>query len=391
MLRLMLTATAGLALLLGLLVPVLAWAEDPPPTPAPAPAPAPEAGAEEAAALARADALDAQVAELYGTTAVYLVPDGALAAVPFAALPGREAGRLLIDDYHLTHLSMAQDLLRRTAAATPGAGALLIGGVDYEQAYALGSAPTPSAVPEPLARRIADLDLAPRAARLRALAATGPEVAGLAEQIGSSATVLLASQASEGRLCSLSAGKRMLHFATHGFVRTDLMVGLHPRALGDQRWLRGGLERHLASGHDPMLMAGLAMAGANPREGADGDDGILTAAEASYLDLRGCDLVVLSACETAMGTSESGEGVLGLVRGFELAGAQRVVGSLWKVEDDATRLLMHRLYEGFLRPEQPLPPAQALRAAALWLRDSKPGERDYSAPRYWAAFVAYGR
>jgi CHAT domain-containing protein len=213
----------------------------------------------------------------------------------------------------------------------------------------------------------------------------------LSKRLGSSASVLTAARATEGRLRSLAPGKRILHLATHGFVRDDLMVGLHRSEKDARRWMTAGTDRYLARGHDPMLLAGLALAGANPREGADGDDGILTAAEASYMDLEGCDLVVLSACETARGTPESGEGVLGLVHGFELAGAKSVVGSLWKVDDDATRLLMDKFYEGYLGMEKPLAPSEALRAAALWLRDSKPGGKDYSAPRYWAAFVCYER
>lgn len=325
------------------------------------------------------------------TTTLYLVPDGALAAVPFATLPGRKEGQLLIDDYHLTHLPTAQALVGTPGASAPEEGALLIGGVDYDQAKPLETAATPPAHAPPSPRAIADLRRAPPGERFGALAATGQEVEGLAQKLGTAVTVLRASEATEGRLRSLAARKRVLHFATHGFVRTDLMTGLRPSGQPEKRWMAGGLERHLAAGIDPMLLAGLAMAGANPREGADGDDGILTAAEASYMDLRGCDLVVLSACETAMGTPESGEGVLGLVHGFQLAGAQHVVGSLWKVDDTATRLLMDRFYEGVLDKEQPLPPADALREAALWLRDSKPGGRDYSAPRYWAAFVAYGK
>jgi CHAT domain-containing protein len=158
------------------------------------------------------------------------------------------------------------------------------------------------------------------------------------------------------------------------------------------RWLGADLERQLAAGHDPMLLAGLALAGANPREGGHGDDGILTAAEASYLDLDGADLVVLSACETALGKAESGEGVIGLVQGFQMAGAKRVIASLWQVDDEATRLLMQHLYDGMLREEDPLSPAEALREAALAVRGStgKDG-RSFAAPRYWAAFVCYGR
>ena len=135
-----------------------------------------------------------------------------------------------------------------------------------------------------------------------------------------------------------------------------------------EAFLSADMERHLAVGHDPMLLSGLALAGANPRDGGGGDDGILTALEASYLDLDGVDLVTLSACETAKGTAESGEGVLGLVSAFQMAGARRVIASLWKVDDEATRRLMEGVYERILRKEDPLAPADALREAALALR-----------------------
>ena len=105
------------------------------------------------------------------------------------------------------------------------------------------------------------------------------------------------------------------------------------------------------------------------------------------------DLVALSACETAKGTAESGEGVLGLVSAFQLAGARHVLASLWTVDDEATRRLMEGVYERLLRDRDPLSPADALRASALALRDRKDdaGRARFAAPRYWAAFVAYGR
>ena len=74
------------------------------------------------------------------------------------------------------------------------------------------------------------------------------------------------------------------------------------------------------------------------------DDGILTAEEVQALDLRGCELVVLSACETGRGALESGQGVLGLQRAFQSAGTRAVVSSLWKVDDAATVVLMTRFH-----------------------------------------------
>jgi CHAT domain-containing protein len=175
-----------------------------------------------------------------------------------------------------------------------------------------------------------------------------------------------------------------VHFATHGIVRTDLESALAPRR-GHARWLGGALERQL-TGYDPMCLAALAFAGANPRKGGGEDDGMLTAAEASHLDLTRTDLVVLSACQTALGKAASGEGVLGLVRGFQMAGAAQVVASLWRVDDRATQRLMDLFYERLLRRESPLPPAAALREASLRLRE----DPRFAAPSAWAAFVIYG-
>ena len=96
------------------------------------------------------------------------------------------------------------------------------------------------------------------------------------------------------------------------------------------------------------------------------------------------DLVVLSACNTALGKDVKGEGLVGIVRGFMYAGAPRVVASLWKVDDDATAELMKRFYRGMLKDG--LRPAAALRSAqiSMWK------ETRWEAPYYWAGFVLQG-
>jgi CHAT domain-containing protein len=98
----------------------------------------------------------------------------------------------------------------------------------------------------------------------------------------------------------------------------------------------------------------------------------------------GAELVVLSACRTALGQEIKGEGLIGLTRGFLYAGAPRVVATLWEIDDRTTAEAMKLFYQGMLgRGERP---AQALRAAQLALWKSK----GWDAPYYWAAFTMEG-
>ena len=118
------------------------------------------------------------------------------------------------------------------------------------------------------------------------------------------------------------------------------------------------------------------LAGANTTEG-----NLLSAEEVAGLDLRGCELAVLSACETGLGEVRTGEGVFGLRRAFVLAGARTLVMSLWKVPDEQTQELMVDFYRRVLAGQ---PRADALRQAQLTLRQKYPD------PYYWGAFICQG-
>jgi CHAT domain-containing protein len=137
---------------------------------------------------------------------------------------------------------------------------------------------------------------------------------------------------------------------------------------------------------DPMLRSGLALAGANvSSQGASPDvdvqDGILTAADVSGLDLLDTELVVLSACETGLGEAHAGEGVYGLRRAFVIAGARTLVMSLWQVPDDQTKELMVDFYQRLMIGR---PRADALREAQLALKSRWPD------PWLWGAFICQG-
>jgi CHAT domain-containing protein len=190
---------------------------------------------------------------------------------------------------------------------------------------------------------------------------------------------------------------RLLYFVTHGFFFNDLErtkeAGTMLRkleALGNT----GAALPTSAPTTDPRLRSGLALAGANKwqeRSAKGLSDGLLTALEAENLDLEGTALVVLSACETGRGEVQVGEGVLGLRRAFQVAGAQTVLASLWMVPDAETEQLMTNCLKRWLKGEGP---ANALRQAQLELirrlRQSDNPRLRQAPPLYWAGFICHG-
>jgi CHAT domain-containing protein/Tfp pilus assembly protein PilF len=302
-----------------------------------------------------------------------LSPDADLNLVPFGALID-EDGRVLLDRFTVVYLTSGRDLLRFQSEARARAGSVVFADPDYEHR----PPPRRDAMPaesHPQARRSADFT------PLRFGRLLGTLVEGLAVQQLTRGTLFTGADASEAALKAVR-GPQILHLATHGFFLGDQThaVDTSGRDLmvvstGPQVVRRPVLE-------NPLLRSGLALAGAN--ELADGaEDGILTALEATGLDLEGTDLVVLSACETGIGEVRPGEGVYGLRRAFVIAGARTLVMSLWKVDDAATAALMSRFYRRLASGEDK---AEALRQAQLEIRRVDAWRH----PFFWASFVFLG-
>jgi len=283
---------------------------------------------------------------LEGARALWLVPDGALGALPWPALPTDNG--LLIDTFELQVLSHANDLA--APVSPPGDGLLTVSGVDYGSGDVAG--PCQEQTWASLASTTVESDEIVRLWKRK--------------RRKESVLSLRGSGAAEGAFRAQASGRRVLHVATHGFFSTEECV-----ASGD------------AAGLNPMLLSGLVLAGANDvHDPLAPEDGYLTAEEVGGLDLRGTELVVLSACETGLGEIRVGEGVMGLQRAFSLAGAETVVMSLWPVPDQPTASLMVELVRNTLNGRSA---ATALRTAQLSMR--RRGEPTGS----WAAWLVSGR
>ncbi len=215
--------------------------------------------------------------------------------------------------------------------------------------------------------------------RFAPLAHTGPEAQAVGHYFwdfyGREAQVLTGKDATEGRLKTIAQPPRALHLATHGF------------------FLAGRADPGVGESDRPMTLAGVALAGANlgldGQVGPDGQDGILYALEAGDLNLEGTELATLSACDTGKGELDRSEGVYGLVRAFQIAGARQVMMTLWPLNDPLARAFMDDFYRAWLGAAEPTRPFQALRKTQIeWIGSADERKRD---PRYWAPFVLVER
>ena len=293
---------------------------------------------------------------LSGKQRILVAPDGPLEYIPFAMLPHpSDVGAApLLERFEVVTVPSMTVV---TALRTRGTGS-------SAQNIAIFADPV---IDESDPRLSADLSLASADTRpndsitrssreLRRLPATGVEAREIAALLPENKVhVAVGFEASRPALLEMDlTGFRFLHFAMHGIVDSQ-----HPN------------------------LSSLAMSGFTPS--GERQEGMLRLYEIFDLDLN-AQLVVLSACDTALGQQIRGEGLVGLAQGFMYAGARSIVASLWQVSDRATAEMMTRFYGYLLDEENPLQPAAALRSAQMDLA----GSGRWSHPYFWSAFVLLG-
>lgn len=288
--------------------------------------------------------------ELAGKKLIYISPDGVYNQMNLNTLK-RPDQDYVVNRYDLVIIGNSKDLIALKARKTsvPKKNAFLLGFPDYG---------TPDIV---------------------SLPGTKVEIDGVAKVLKTSGyqiTQVMAKDATEKNIKSVKAPS-LVHIATHGYFLQDA---------GEGEGSVFGVNAESAS-RNPLLRSGLILAGAGKSITGGGsditsnDNGILTAYEAMNLDLEGTNLVILSACETGLGDIKSGEGVYGLQRAFQVAGAEALIMSLWKVDDAATQMLMTNFYNNWIKLGNK---QKAFKQAQLQLMAK------YKEPYYWGAFVMMG-
>ena len=301
---------------------------------------------------------------------LFLTPDGVLHRVPFAMLQvsGGAQPLLLNEAFKLRILTTGRDLLNLQKPGVVGRGSIVMADPNYESKGR--STTTTTTTTTTLSRTRGMGQRQHRSGELSAnkvwmpLPATAKEAVSLAQLLNIQEPIMGNQATASFALKQISP--RIFHIATHGFFQPNQVAG----------------SRHQ---EDPMLRSGLVLAGANYPDADPNDDGYLTAAEVTGMNLEGTELVTLSACQTGLGDLHTGEGVYGLQRALTVAGSRSTLLSLWSVDDEGTKAFMVSYYQRLMDGEGR---ADALAATQKEFRQHPiAGWRN---PYIWAAFQLVG-
>jgi CHAT domain-containing protein len=322
---------------------------------------------------------------------VVVSPDGALNLVSFAALCD-SSHQYLIERFRIHYVSAARDLLRYHEPITANQRMAAFGDPDFDATPSqqsqtpaqVSSLDTPATSYSSL-RDLGDSCFDMKDLRVARLPGTRREVERASRlwnlEPGFSSVTLEGSQASEKALKAVAGSAQVLHIATHGFF----LSGKCQRVRNESAVPKRG-----SGQSSPLLLSGLLLAGANEVASESpqitgSEDGIVTAEEISSMDLTSTQWVVLSACESGLGSLQDGEGVYGVRRAFQSGGARSVICALWPVADQAAGADMATLYESRFEELPDIMQNICLRQLSEMRQRGQPEH-----PYLWAPFIAVG-
>jgi len=301
------------------------------------------------------------------TSTIYLSADGIYNKINISTLMD-ESGEYLIDKYNIKLLSNTRELLNNSNSKQQN-DAFIFGFPKYNLQKAT-SKPAPLVDQSGMRYSFGD--------NISELPGTQIEINNISQELdrfGWRYEKFEGPEASEANIKSLSNPK-IFHVATHGFFLEDISIDENSGESISSRNMK----------YNPLMRSGLLFAGAENtirKEPIPGtEDGILTAYEAMNLNLDETDLVIMSACETGLGEVKNGEGVYGLQRAFIVAGAENLIMSLWKVNDETTQMLMSGFYKEWLNGST---------KSEAFNKSIQNVKNQFSDPYYWGAFVMLGK
>lgn len=330
--------------------------------------------------------------ELKGVKNIYFSPSGELHRIGIEYLPINKTENIC-DVYTLHRLSSTRQFAV-IQDKTKGKNAILYGGINYDDksktVFADSASANDTLYRTAFAYR-ANVDSLTLRNSYDYLEGTKKEVDMIAEDMKTHRLPYIYYSGTDGTEESFKkldgTKPKVIHIATHGFYLTENEADKAKFARPELDFLTDGSQKEGRQiEHKPMTRSGLLLSGCNHtihhEQIPDGEeDGILTAQEISTLDLRGLDLVVLSACQTGLGDIISGEGVFGLQRGFKKAGAKTIIMSLWNVNDESTMKMMTSFYHHYL---EGMSKEEAFRIAQNELRKDNSSQQERPD---WAAFI----
>ncbi len=321
-----------------------------------------------------------------------LSPESNLWLVPWCALPLDQSEIVLIEKYSLQFVVSSREIGTAKHSADAGAQSVVFANPNYDidNKEKSASIATLSLKPvEPTIRTMRSIAGASVLGKWPALPSTEREAEAISpyiEKLGAAKPKTFVRSFALECVAKDLVNPKVAVFATHGFFLPAQKAKSDSNPLLIERSARFSQNDDGSFPlENPLLRCGLVMAGSNrPEATVQGDDGILTGIEITGLDFRGTELVVLSACETGVGDSRSGESVACVRQAFQLAGAQSVVASLWQVPDRETSLIMPSFFDN-LCSGQGTP--DALRNAQLEAIKYHRETFGAAHPLFWAAWT----